>query len=266
MPCLARIEPCEVLRRDGLASVLWLEDAIANYNVPTVVFQLHLLVSNPNDAAKSLRLAGWTDVETNAQIGLFGINFHHIQCIYLDPPTMEEEHETTPGLPPPVRKGPPPATRTVLLSAQDCNAPIEPLLSGNPPQCDTIPPLWFLVDGLISGVLDAPAESRLEKRLALQLVYLYSHCNEMRSPKLIEQLRLENRQFHIDALTGPSVGKAPLIAWNRRIRRQLQDGTRQLMYENSLLSTNPPEYQNFISQLHSDFRELQPYTLLSSKD
>lgn len=38
MPCLACIEPCEVLRRDGVVSVLWLEDAIANYNVLTVVF------------------------------------------------------------------------------------------------------------------------------------------------------------------------------------------------------------------------------------
>ncbi|KAJ9429583.1 hypothetical protein QL093DRAFT_1070642 [Fusarium oxysporum] len=78
----------------------------------------------------------------------------------------------------------------------------------------------------------------------------------MRSPKLVEQLRPENRQFHIDALTGPSVGKPPFMAWCRPVRRELRDNTRQLMNENSLLGANPAEYRDFISSFRSEFQAL----------
>jgi hypothetical protein len=144
----------------------------------------------------------------------------------------------------------------VLLSARDCNVSIErissgPLLAGN-----FAPSLPFLVDGLISGTLDAPAESPLEHRLSLQLVYLYAHCKEIQSTYFASLLRFENRQFHIDALTGPSVGKSKLIAWNRQVRRELSEGTRQLMDKNSLLSANPSEYQIIIRSFRSEFREL----------
>ncbi|KAF9775473.1 hypothetical protein IL306_006416 [Fusarium sp. DS 682] len=254
MPPRNRFEPCEILRRDGLACLLWLEDAIASYDVPTVAFDLFLLVSDPEDAARSLRLAGWTDVETDAQRCPFLVNRDAIQSHCLEPPAIEEQCETPIGQLPPPPRGPPPPTRTVLLSARDCNTSIEPLSSGPLHDGNFVPPLQFLVDGLISGVLDAPPSSLLERRLAIQLVYLYAHCRDMRSPKLVEQLRFENRQFHIDALTGPSVGKAPLIAWGRQVRRELLDGTRQLMNENSLLSANPAEYQPFISSTRSQFR------------
>ncbi|KAJ0152354.1 Uncharacterized protein HZ326_5160 [Fusarium oxysporum f. sp. albedinis] len=78
----------------------------------------------------------------------------------------------------------------------------------------------------------------------------------MRSPKLVEQLRPENRQFHIDALTGPSISKPPLMAWGRPVRRELRDNTRQPMNENSLLGANPAEYRDFISSFRSEFQAL----------
>jgi hypothetical protein len=117
--------------------------------------------------------------------------------------------------------------------------------------------LYFLIDGLISGILDSLPESRLEARLALQLVYLYAHCPDARSLELVEQLRPENRQYHIDALTGPSVGKAPLNAWNRQVRGELLSGTRELTYANSLLAANPAKYHRFISICRSEFRPIE---------
>ncbi|KAJ0152353.1 hypothetical protein HZ326_5159, partial [Fusarium oxysporum f. sp. albedinis] len=50
-------------------------------------------------------------------------------------------------------------TRTVLLSAMDCNMSIEPFSSGSLHDGNSLPPLHFLVDGLISGVLNVPPES-----------------------------------------------------------------------------------------------------------
>ncbi|SCO80403.1 uncharacterized protein FRV6_04616 [Fusarium oxysporum] len=214
---------------------------------------------DPEDAARSLRRDGWIDVKTDIETDLERCPFVHsntIQYLCLDLTAVEERRELVPGQLPPIPRGPPPPTRTVLLSAMDCNMSIEPLSSGPLHDGNSLPPLHFLVDGLISGVLDVPPESRIEGRLGLQLVYLHAYCFDMRSPKLVEQLRPENRQFHIDALTGPSVGKPPLMAWGRQVRRELRDDTRQLMNENSLLGANPAEYQDFISSFRSEFQAL----------
>lgn len=260
MPTRSRIEPCEILRQDHIASTLWLEDAIVNYNVPTCVFDLFLLVSDPDAAARSLCSAGWTEVETETDIQRcpFAAPPHSIHHVCLEPPlTTEERQDDVPeDDAAPATNGP---TRTVLLSARDCHTSLESLS----PDDDFIPPLDFLIDGLIAGVLDAEPESKLERRLYIQLAYLYGHCEDTRSAHLIGQLRHENRQFHIDALTGPSVGKSPLIAWNRRVRGELLDGKRQIMYENSLLAANPPEYETFIFYTRSEYRPL-PKTMLSA--
>lgn len=223
-----RNEPCEILRRGGVACLLWLEDAIANYNVPTCVFDRYLLVSDLDDAARRLHRAGWIDVGMDARPRSFLTRPPQtIQYLYLDPPTVKEKEpsETMTGLMmPPLPEGPLPPTRTILLSASDFSVSIERLLPGLLLHDHFIPPLAFLVDGLISGVLDAPPESPLDRRLYIQLVYLYAHCRDMDSPELIGQLRPENRQFHIDALTGPSVGKSPLIAWGRQVKAGASGG------------------------------------------
>ncbi|KAG7422094.1 hypothetical protein Forpe1208_v001711 [Fusarium oxysporum f. sp. rapae] len=170
MSTRTRYGPCRVLRRDGVASLLWLEDAIASYNVPTVVFDLSLLVSDPEAAARSLRRDGWIDVKTDIETDLERCPFVHsntIQYICLDPPAIEERPKPVTGQLPPIPRGPPPSTRTVLLSARDYNTSIEPLSSGPLHDGNFLPPLHILVDGLISGVLDAPPENRIEGRLGL---------------------------------------------------------------------------------------------------
>ena len=39
-----RLEPIDILRRNNIKSCLWAEDALGFYQVPTVVFELYLLV------------------------------------------------------------------------------------------------------------------------------------------------------------------------------------------------------------------------------
>lgn len=255
------------MRGVGVASVLWLEDAIAHYDVPTCVFDLFLLVADPDHAARQLRRAGWLDVESDPRRCPFLVEPCTVQHLCLEPPALEEPAVPSLGPmsspPPPPPKDPPRVTRTVLLSARDCNVSMQTLVSSELPDSSYVPSLPFLVDGLISGVLDAAPESQLESRMAMQLVYLYAHCHSMRSSALAGQLKTENRQFHIDALTGPSVGKAPLLAWNRRVRRELRDGARHLMYENSLLSAKPTEYQRFIFHVRSEFCTL-PHEILQA--
>ena len=54
-----RFEPCYLLLEANIPCVVWCEDAVAHYGVPTVVFQLHLLVPNIDEAAKVLIQKGW---------------------------------------------------------------------------------------------------------------------------------------------------------------------------------------------------------------
>lgn len=251
-------EPCDILLGDGIPSLLWLEYAISYYNVPTIGFDFFLLVPDPTTAADSLRRAGWADKETADASScdfLVGSSLSHY-C--LDPPGLvRDTDQKTPsgngGLPPPPSRGPRPPTTTVLLSMQDFGVTVpEPCPPGN---YSYVPPLPLLLDGLISGVLDAPHKSVLERRVALQLVYLYGYCKDIKtSRELLRQLKPENRQFHIDALTGPSPGVTRLLSWGRHVRREFLEGTRQLMYRNSLLDASPEEYQTLIGYCQSEFR------------
>lgn len=53
--------PCAILREKGIPCLVWFEDAIAPYGVPTVVFDLHLLVPDIHEAARALFENGWAD-------------------------------------------------------------------------------------------------------------------------------------------------------------------------------------------------------------
>jgi hypothetical protein len=55
-----RDEPYTLLRNQGVPCSVWFEDAIARYDVPTVVFDLYLLVPDIDQAAHILCGSGWT--------------------------------------------------------------------------------------------------------------------------------------------------------------------------------------------------------------
>ncbi|KAK4038390.1 hypothetical protein C8A01DRAFT_47963 [Parachaetomium inaequale] len=151
MATRSRHQPCDILRAQGIPFLLWFEDALAVYGVPTALFDLHLLA--------------------------------------------------TPG-----------PTTTVLLSAADwgiCN-----LENTRPSSPDGfVPPLAALVDGLVESLLDLPLAPASE---ALQ-----SHLD------FAEDLKVEHRQFHYDALSKPGLGTNPFIQEQRQIRDEIKEGGRQ---------------------------------------
>jgi hypothetical protein len=256
-----RLEPCDVLRQSGVPCLLWLEDAIFQYGVPTIGFDLFILVADPEVAANTLRDSGWIDIApAEARSCNFLTQTSPITHRCLKPPGIKDlgdfdDDDLIGELPPPPSQDPPGPTITVLLRAQDCHVSIEPLSLRTMETGNFTPPLAVLMNGLISSVLDAPPSTELEWRLVIQLAYLYGHCKATQTAEFAAELEYENRQFHIDALTGPAL-VARLIAWNRQVRQELREGTRQLANENSLLSSEPSEFKVLIEQFRSDFRPL----------
>ncbi|KAK3942810.1 hypothetical protein QBC46DRAFT_378891 [Diplogelasinospora grovesii] len=221
MTLLPRYEPCAILQSKGIPCLIWFEDAIGQYGVPTVVFDLYLLVPDIDTAAGVLAENGWTKAGPP--------NEYHIltQCPFishrrLDPPCKAE----TPIAPSdsPDMKPPGPGT-TILLPAADWNVPIEKLGSDG-----IVPPLPVLVDALIESLLDAPHGSPLQRHVGTQIVYLYGHCSSLDSKEFADCLKFENRQFHYDARLKRN-WSLPFKAIERSIRDELRKGQRHELQE-----------------------------------
>lgn len=65
-----RYKPCQVLSDHQVPYVIWFEDALQHYGVPTFVFDLYLLVPDLDEAAALLVEAGWViDAQVLPKIG-----------------------------------------------------------------------------------------------------------------------------------------------------------------------------------------------------
>lgn len=118
-----RLEPCDILRQHGIPCLVWFEDAIAAYGVPTVGFDLHILVPQIDEAAKVLVDNGWSS--TKHEYG-----YHFMKELpstayrRLDP--NREVNEALDTWPPPLpTKDPPGPCVTILLPATDWKLPLE---------------------------------------------------------------------------------------------------------------------------------------------
>ena len=207
-----RHEPCQILSNKGISCLVWFEDAIAHYGVPTVVFDLHLLVADLDEAVFALNAEGWTDkTEPDNRIGHFLDGTPSTSYRRLDPPVLEQDMAG--------------ATTTLLLAAKDWNVPTDKLLALS--TVGFVSPLCVLVDSLIASLLDAPVDTAVSNHLAVHTAYLYRYCAALKPQDFATQLRLEHRQFHYDALSKPGLGSIPFIREQRQIRDEIRQGKRQ---------------------------------------
>ena len=217
-----RHEPCVILRERGIPCVLWFEDALAKNGVPTVVFDLHLLVANVDEAALALHEAGWTD--SKPLINHFLTDSAGKRR--LNPPgfsTVAKGSRTWP--PPPPSQEPPGPTTTVLLLAADWNITDQDL--SQQLSEDFTPSLPLLLGALIDSLLDSPSNTALRARLVTYVSYLYDHCALLKAQSFAENLKPEHRQFHCDALSKTTLGTAPFIEEQRQVREEVRAGKRQ---------------------------------------
>lgn len=209
-----RYKSCLVLENIGIPYVIWFEDALVHYGVPTVVFDLYVLVLDIDTAADALIKGGWI-VDTQ--------NLHRIG----DSPVAIPQ---TPLISPDQK------TKTVLLLASDWRFPLaaDPPLKRVPvnvrsPSKLSFPVLSGLLDALIESWLVGPTEdATLLVRLACYFNYLYGYVPALQERSFADQMKYEHRQFHFDVLAGMASSTFPFRDHQRGIRDALLQGRYEL--------------------------------------
>ena len=212
-----RYSVCQVLIEHQVPHVVWFEDTLVHYGVPTAVFDLYILVKDIELAANLLAKAGWS---SDMQLP------HLVGNAKVDLVDFPQQRLISP-------KG---QTRTVLLPAADWRfslthnarlewVPLEIMPSLKVP----FPPLASFLDALIESWLECPSNyEMLSLVLACQISYLYAHVPALKEKSFAEQLRLEHRQFHFDVLAGMETGTIPFRKHQLAIRDALLRGQYEL--------------------------------------
>ncbi|KAF1973757.1 hypothetical protein BU23DRAFT_639719 [Bimuria novae-zelandiae CBS 107.79] len=200
--------PCHILHDHSIPCVVWFEDAIAYYGVPTVLFDLYILVPDIETATQVLIRDGWNLVpQEKGKIGNADVDY-------------PQRHTSPPG-----------PTTTVLLPAADWNFSLAGLGANNTKNLvNTIfPPLAGLVDALIDSLLDCPSDNyMLWSHLGVQIAYLYGWSPLLKEKGFAEQLMYEHRQYHLDVLFGMDHATWPFVSHQRKIREALRNRTHKL--------------------------------------
>ncbi|KAI9035675.1 uncharacterized protein KD926_003119 [Aspergillus affinis] len=208
-----RYKSCLVLENIGIPYVIWFEDALVHYGVPTVVFDLYVLVLDIDTAADALIKAGWiVDTQNPHRIG-----------------------DSVVAIPQTPLISPDQKTKTVLLLASDWRFPLaaNPALERVPvndrsPSKLSFPLLSGLLDSLIESWLVGPTEdATLLVRLACYFNYLYGYVPALKERSFADQMKYEHRQFHFDVLAGMASPTFPF----RNHQRGIRDALLQDRYE-----------------------------------
>lgn len=221
---VTRFQPCYILRDSNIPCVIWCEDAVAYYGVPTVVFSFYILVPDIDKAAKALIHRGWhLEDSLQTKFGNTPLRSAHRR---LTPPIdlIQNRPTWSPGMgpPPPPSKIRPGPTTTILLPALEWNFTFPSIIHG------FFPPLPELLDALIDKLLDDPLTDTIWNQLAVLIAYLYGNVLALKDKSFAEHLKYEHRQYHYDSLSGMSTGTLPFIRHEREIRDALREGRFQL--------------------------------------
>ncbi|KAI1131807.1 hypothetical protein F5Y10DRAFT_232596 [Nemania abortiva] len=223
-----RYAPCKILLGESIPILIWLEDAVARYGVPTVVFDLHLIVPDIQHAADVLHQWGWRPELPGPFSFLFPpcpIQYSRLIC-----PAPEDERNQGDAFDSLEAETSEPLlerTATVLLSATEWKISTERLheVSNN----HYFPPLPVLANGLVTNLLDAPDGSGLASHLSTMLAYLYDYSSEVKTEGFEHCLDLENRQFHLDCISGQlMLWTLPFARHERQVRENIRQGCHEL--------------------------------------
>ncbi|KAI0473420.1 hypothetical protein GGR56DRAFT_530803 [Xylariaceae sp. FL0804] len=220
-----RLAPCELLQQKSIPSTVWFEDALAYYGVPTVVFDLHLLVPDITQAAEVLRQEGWLP-ETP---GIF--SFLHGSCplrFCLLARPRADASDRRPRSPHSNRR-----VDLVLLPAADWAVSMQTLVEAS--ANGFVPPLHTLADSLIAAALDSPDDSELQRHLFLMLAWLYAHVEAVKAAVFVDELDPVHRQFHLDCVSGEmKLWSIAFIKHERRVRDEVRKGHYELRHCSAL--------------------------------
>ncbi|KAL2015870.1 hypothetical protein VTK56DRAFT_4667 [Thermocarpiscus australiensis] len=180
-----RYTACELLYKAGIPAAVWLEDALSYHGVPTLVFDLFLLVPDVDAAAQVLVSSGYT----RGQPSLALRAIRQFDNLYNPPQTTTRED-----------RGSIPGPDVVLLPAGEW---FYQLPATTAEMTDWFPTLPQLLTSLIGKWLSLEEEeSDLRLRIAIFIGYIYSYVDAVKAPGFEQQLPREYRVFHSDQVQG----------------------------------------------------------------
>ncbi|KAL2131010.1 hypothetical protein VTI74DRAFT_5669 [Chaetomium olivicolor] len=182
-----RYTACELLYKAGIPAAIWLEDALSYHGVPTLVFDLFLLVPDVDAAAQVLVRSGYKRGQLS--LGLRAIR--QFDNLYTPPQTTStthEDHDSVAG------------ANVVLLPAKEW---FHQLPATAEAMTDWFPTLHQLLTTLIRKWLSLEEqEEDLRLRIVIFIDYIYSYVDAVKAPGFELQLPREYRVFHSDQLQG----------------------------------------------------------------
>ncbi len=217
----SRFSPCCILYEAGVPCVIWGEDALTAYDIPTIVFDLFLLVHDPESAARVLASHEFNRTTPSPR-------FYDIPQMSDNVPRLAQipasaVHDTAD-----------------LPKADDVNAPGVILLPTKywryklPRTVDEvdnfIPPLSTLLNTLIDVWIDLPDNDvLLREHIATHIGYFYLYNQDIRKPDFENELATENREVHFELLRGNDSPNVAITTkkcqeYHRNIRNQIRLG------------------------------------------
>lgn len=200
-----RYEAYQTLKLAGQHSLVWFEDPLYYFGVPTVLFRLYLLVENIPEAADCLVATNrWTEVPVPPNVrSNNALPDEEIRCLQ---PVPESKTQSMHNI--------------VFLNAKNWNIQLPcndyPLFPSPP----------MIVDSLLERILDAPpTQSFFRMRLSTMIGYIYGHVPITQKPSFAQELCAEHQQYHMDILAGVNVEARWVGEHERMIRDAIRAGT-----------------------------------------
>lgn len=224
-----RFDPCDCLLRAGIPCKIWGEDVLCFYGVPTGVFDLFLLVSDPKEASKRLVDQGYIRTTPNRRFlyipelssqvprlvssALVGkvVDSSSISSDTSGP--LEADDTVLPGV--------------VLLPATDWNYPLPCSVAD---LHELIPSLHEYFDCIVQKWMDIPINmDSLRSHLAIHIVYHSLYLDEVWTEEFEKEIRKEHRQLLFDLLADGAGGPVDLVhrdcqIYHQGIRNQILEG------------------------------------------
>ncbi|KAJ5218729.1 uncharacterized protein N7498_000828 [Penicillium cinerascens] len=228
-----RFEPCDLLLQARIPCKIWGEDVLSFYGVPTVVFDLFILVSNPNEASQSLINQGYSLSTPNPRFAHIPELSHRVSrlvpSVLADKTTRTSSLSSSDGLGL-VEADDTVLTGVVLLSASDWNYPLPDSVTGLQ---ELVPSLHEYFDCIVEKWMDLPKDSDdLRDHLAIHIGYHSLYLDEVWTEDFEKQVRKEHRQFLFDLLADGAAGRVDLLhsecqVYHRDIKGRILEGNHE---------------------------------------
>lgn len=206
-----RYDACTLLANSGFSSVIWFEDLLALHGSDTRVWDLNLLVKDPNQAAEQLTKAGYRQTQPDEQLA------------YIPEITQRGIR---------VVKSPSVETAVVLLPAEDWYYDLDAAVS------EHLPPVHAFLDSMAEVWLKISSQDYVDRLrwamyLACMINYCYSlvdtHGVRVKSIEFAEKLKPEHRELHYDIISSgsrkESFDQTARHQYHARRSREIQEGT-----------------------------------------